>query len=62
MWCIGAFLEWDDRNKLEEFIRTSGEVSLDLPVLPADSDDTMFDYLVDHDGRYKKYQFNDCAK
>ena len=52
MWCIGSFLELDDRAKLEEFIRKGGEVILNLPEIPADSDQAMFDYLVDADGRY----------
>lgn len=49
MWCIGAFLELDDRAKLEQFIRSSN-FHLDLPVIPSGSEDTMFDYFVDHDG------------
>ena len=52
MWCVGAFLEWDDRVKMEEFLRNHEEFTIDLPVIPPDSDDTMFDYMVDVDGMY----------
>ena len=50
MWSIGAFLELDDRAKLEEFIRKQEDIRLDLPVIPSDSDSTMFDYYVDNQG------------
>ena len=50
MWSVGAFLELDDRAKLEEFIRGSEEFKLDLPEIPSDSDATMFDHFVDNDG------------
>ena len=50
MWSVGAFLELDDRAKLEEFIRLSEDFKLDLPDIPQDSDATMFDYFVDNDG------------
>ena len=52
MWSIGAFLELDDRSKIEDWLRHSEETEkkLDLPVIPSDSDATMFDYMVDHNG------------
>lgn len=51
MWSVGAFLELDDRAKLEEFIRSSSEIHLDLPNIPSDSDSTIFDHFVDNDGK-----------
>ena len=37
---------------MEEFLRNHEEFTIDLPVIPPDSDDTMFDYMVDVDGMY----------
>lgn len=50
MWSIGAFLEVDDRIKMEEWLRSSSEINLDLPDIPANSESNMFDYLVAADG------------
>jgi dynein heavy chain len=50
MWSIGAFLEIDDRVKMEEFIRKADSFKLILPDIPSDSDQTMFDYMVDTNG------------
>lgn len=50
MWSIGAFLELDDRAKLEEYMRSSTEFKIDLPVLPAEGEHTMFEYFVDEKG------------
>ena len=50
MWSIGAFLELDDRAKLEEFIRNSEDISLDLPDTSTVADSTMFDFYVDEKG------------
>ena len=52
MWSIGAFLELDDRSKIEDWLRHNDETekTVDLPVIPSDSDATMFDYLVDPNG------------
>lgn len=50
MWSVGAFLELDDRAKMEEFLRTHEDIVLDLPKIPAEADATMFDYTVDTDG------------
>jgi len=51
MWSVGAFLELDDRAKMEEWLRDNAEiVTLDLPEIPSGSDATMFDFLVDPTG------------
>ncbi|XP_053402509.1 dynein axonemal heavy chain 5-like isoform X4 [Mercenaria mercenaria] len=52
MWSIGAFLELDDRAKMEEFMRNNEEFKLDLPELPAEGEHTMFEYLVDDKGQW----------
>ena len=51
MWTIGAFLEWDDRIKMEEFLRNHEDFTIDMPPHNPESDDTMFDYTVDTDGK-----------
>ncbi|MED6254978.1 Dynein heavy chain 8, axonemal, partial [Ataeniobius toweri] len=49
MWSIGAILELDDRDKLEEYIR-GREISIDLPqIRPGE---TMFEYMVDTNGEW----------
>uniref|UniRef100_A0A1I8FY30 Dynein heavy chain 5, axonemal n=1 Tax=Macrostomum lignano TaxID=282301 RepID=A0A1I8FY30_9PLAT len=53
MWSIGALLEWEDRNKLEQHMRS---LKLDLPVYPADSDNTMFDFLVSETGTWQHWE------
>ena len=53
MWSIGAFLELDDRQKLEQYIRTNGEFVLDLPRIEDQSEDTMFDYFVNDNGEWQ---------
>ena len=50
MWSVGAFLEISDRVKLEEYMRSSEEFTLDMPTIPENSDDSMFDYFVDNNG------------
>lgn len=50
MWCIGAFLEIDDRAKMEEYIRKSQSIKLDLPTVPSDSEFSVFDFMVDTTG------------
>lgn len=57
MWSIGAYLELDDRAKMEEYIRTSEDFKLDLPIIPSDSEATMFEYLVDEKGKLGKKAF-----
>lgn len=48
MWSIGAFLELDDRSRLQDYInnRSDANFRLDTPSLPAGSEDTIFDYFV----------------
>ncbi|KAK5607192.1 Dynein heavy chain 8, axonemal [Crenichthys baileyi] len=49
MWSIGAILELDDRDKLEEYIR-GHEIKIDLPqIRPGE---TMFEYMVDTNGEW----------
>lgn len=50
MWSIGAYLELDDRAKMEEYMRNSEDFKLDMPVIPQESEATMFEYLVDEKG------------
>lgn len=44
MWSVGALLELSDRAKVEEFLRAKNQV--DLPSIPADSGNTIFEYVV----------------
>lgn len=48
MWSVGAFLELDDRARFQEYVTNNQETNfgLDLPTLPAGSEDTIFDYFV----------------
>ena len=48
MWSVGAFLELEDRARLQEYIRNDPEANfqLNIPIIPADSEDTIFDYFV----------------
>ena len=40
------------RSKLEEYVRSTDEIGrLDLPKIESGSDATMFDYLVDKEGK-----------
>ncbi|XP_052714224.1 dynein axonemal heavy chain 5-like isoform X2 [Crassostrea angulata] len=55
MWTIGAFLEWDDRIKVEEFMRGNDDIVLDLPPTNRDADETMFDYMVDTNGQWQHW-------
>ncbi|XP_033755107.1 LOW QUALITY PROTEIN: dynein heavy chain 5, axonemal-like [Pecten maximus] len=56
MWSIGAFLELDDRAKLEEYIRNTDEVTLDLPPCRHDSDESMFDFFVNNEGHWEHWE------
>jgi len=51
MWSVGAYLELEDRAKMEEFMRTSDDFKLDMPQIPSESEATMFEYLVDEKGK-----------
>ncbi|XP_060906983.1 dynein axonemal heavy chain 5 [Labrus mixtus] len=50
MWSAGALLELDDRRKMEVWLRGNSSVCLNLPNIPPESEDTMFDYHVTADG------------
>ncbi|XP_039973302.1 dynein heavy chain 5, axonemal [Xiphias gladius] len=52
MWSIGALLELDDRRKMEMWLRGNDSIHLNLPDIPRDSEDTMFDYHVTADGQW----------
>ncbi|GFO43348.1 dynein heavy chain 5, axonemal [Plakobranchus ocellatus] len=52
MWSVGAFLELDDRAKMEEFLRKHESIRLDLPEIDEGLDATMFDFMVDSDGKW----------
>ncbi|KAL6108919.1 dnah5 [Pungitius sinensis] len=52
MWSTGALLELDDRRKMEIWLRGNESIRLNLPDIPLDTDDTMFDYHVTADGQW----------
>uniref|UniRef100_A0A672FP32 Dynein, axonemal, heavy chain 5 n=1 Tax=Salarias fasciatus TaxID=181472 RepID=A0A672FP32_SALFA len=52
MWSIGALLELDDRRKMEMWLRANDSICLNLPDIPPESEDTIFDYHVTADGRW----------
>ncbi|XP_078108037.1 dynein axonemal heavy chain 5 isoform X3 [Sander vitreus] len=52
MWSTGALLELEDRRKMEMWLRGNDSIRLNLPAIPQDSDDTMFDYHVTADGQW----------
>lgn len=52
VWSIGAFLEIEDRIKLDAFL-TMHFSHLALPPKEPDSEDTVFDFVVGSDGDYK---------
>ncbi|XP_062925653.1 dynein axonemal heavy chain 5 [Mobula hypostoma] len=52
MWSVGALLELEDRRKMEHWLRTHETIHLDLPSIPPGSEDTMFDYVVDFNGKW----------
>ncbi|WAR12300.1 DYH5-like protein [Mya arenaria] len=59
MWSIGAYLELDDRAKMEEYMRNSEDFKLDLPAIPDGSnwahwDTRVTDYVYpsDHTPEY----------
>ncbi|XP_069770267.1 dynein axonemal heavy chain 5 isoform X3 [Narcine bancroftii] len=58
MWSIGALLELEDRKKMEYWLRTHETIHLDLPSIPPGSEDTMFDYFVDYDGKWLHWNTN----
>uniref|UniRef100_UPI00358ECCF5 dynein axonemal heavy chain 8 n=1 Tax=Myxine glutinosa TaxID=7769 RepID=UPI00358ECCF5 len=54
MWSLGALLERDDRTKLERFLRTYKK-KLDLPSIPSESQDTIFEFLVNQNGNWEHW-------
>ncbi|XP_027143184.1 dynein heavy chain 5, axonemal isoform X2 [Larimichthys crocea] len=52
MWSTGALLELDDRRKMEIWLRGNDSICLNLPNIPLDSEDTMFDYHITADGHW----------
>ena len=52
MWSVGALLELDDRKKMEMWLRRNDSIYLNLPDIPCDSEDTIFDYHVTADGMH----------
>lgn len=57
MWCTGALLELNDRRKMEIWLRGNDSIHLNLPDIPPDSEDTMFDYYVTADGTHALITF-----
>ncbi|XP_072136268.1 dynein axonemal heavy chain 8-like [Mobula birostris] len=55
MWSIGALLELDGRAKLEQFLQKYRN-TLDLPVISADDNQTMFEFLVNKTGEWEDWQ------
>lgn len=49
IWSIGAFLEKEDRAKLDKFLSTSFS-HLALPTKKHNSEETVFDFVVGTDG------------
>ena len=52
MWSLGALLELEDRRKLQDWL--AGNSRLPLPHCGAD--DTIFEYLVDHNGEWVHWE------
>lgn len=56
MWSIGAFLELDDRKKLQDMLISSTEFKLDLPDIDIHNEETIFDYYVNNQtGEWKHW-------
>ena len=54
MWSVGAILELDDRNKLQEFMRKNTQ--LEPPKFDPDSGDTIFEYFVSDAGEWEDWE------
>nr|XP_019946997.1 PREDICTED: dynein heavy chain 5, axonemal [Paralichthys olivaceus] len=52
IWSTGALLELDDRKKMEMWLRKNDSIHLNLPDIPNDSENLMFDYNVAEDGQW----------
>eukprot|EP01135_Chromosphaera_perkinsii_P010177 Nk52_evm43s2039 gene=Nk52_evmTU43s2039 len=55
MWSVGALLETEDRLKFQEHARSQGD-KLDLPAIPADSEDTIYDFVVSDTGEWEHWK------
>lgn len=55
MWSLGAILELEDRDKLEEYIRAHGS-GIDLP--KTQPGETIFEYMVNTNGTV--FLYNKC--
>ncbi|ESN99020.1 hypothetical protein HELRODRAFT_162498 [Helobdella robusta] len=58
VWSLGSLLEFDDRNKLEAYMKESLKEHLSFPVAPGDGDDessSIFDWFVDDQGHWKHW-------
>ena len=55
VWSIGAFLEIDDRIKLDAFLMTHFS-HLALPPKDPESEDTVFDFVVGTDGDFEIFK------
>ncbi|XP_071957073.1 dynein axonemal heavy chain 5-like [Antedon mediterranea] len=53
MWSVGALLELEDRKKLEMFIKS--DCSLNLPNIDDSSQDTIFEYVVNDQGKWEHW-------
>ena len=52
IWSTGALLELEDRKKMEIWLRSNKSIHLNLPDIPDDSENIMFDYHVQSDGMH----------
>uniref|UniRef100_A0A8C3GNK9 Dynein axonemal heavy chain 8 n=1 Tax=Cairina moschata TaxID=8855 RepID=A0A8C3GNK9_CAIMO len=57
MWSLGALLELDSREKLEAFIRAHDN-KLDLPEIPAGTNQTMYEFYVTDYGDWEHWSKN----
>ncbi|XP_038654873.1 dynein heavy chain 8, axonemal-like isoform X2 [Scyliorhinus canicula] len=55
MWSIGALLELESRTKLEQFLQNHSS-KLSLPAIPPESNQTMFEYLVNQKGAWEHWR------
>ncbi|XP_060709267.1 dynein axonemal heavy chain 8-like [Hemiscyllium ocellatum] len=55
MWSIGALLELENRTKLEQFLQQHNS-KLDLPDVPSDSAQSIFEFLVGHQGEWEHWK------
>ena len=55
MWSVGALLELNNRDKMEEWIREN-KSDLDLPKCEPDSGDTIFEFVPNKDGSWQHWK------